>query len=88
MGRRTVVVIVAALAALGLAAVPILLALAAPADLGGLAPAGDGSPSGEAINELYWFVFGICAVVFVLVEATLVLFVLRFRRRPETAAET
>ena len=87
MGRRPVVVIVAAVAVLGLAAVPILLALAAPSGLGGLAPEGEGTPSGEAINELYWFVFGICAVVFVLVEATLVLFVLRFRRRPELAEE-
>jgi cytochrome c oxidase subunit II len=87
MGRRPVVVIVAAVAALGLAAVPILLALAAPGGLGGLAPEGEASASGEAINELYWFVFGICAVVFVLVEATLVLFVLRFRRRPEIAEE-
>lgn len=88
MGRRPVVVIVAAVAALGLAAVPILLALAAPGGLGGLAPAGPETPSGEAITELYWFVFGICAVVFVLVEATLVLFILRFRRRPDAAAET
>ncbi|MGH3024716.1 MAG: cytochrome c oxidase subunit II [Gaiellaceae bacterium] len=87
MGRRPVVVIVAAVAALGLAAVPILLALAAPSGLGGLAPAGEATPSGEAINEVYWFVFGICAVVFVLVEATLVLFILRFRRGPEVAEE-
>lgn len=79
--------IVAAVAVLALAAVPILLALAAPGGLGGFAPTGEDTPSGEAINELYWFVFGICAVVFVFVEATLVLFILRFRRRPEVAAE-
>lgn len=84
---RTVVAIVAAAVALALAALPIVLALAAPGGLGGLAPDGEGSPSGEAINQLYWFVFGICAVVFVGVETALVLFILRFRRRPRTPPE-
>ena len=84
MGRRQAVVIVVAVAALALAAVPIVLALAAPADLGGLAPRGEATKSGRAINELYWFVFGMCAVVFVLVESALVLFALRFRRRETT----
>jgi cytochrome c oxidase subunit 2 len=73
--------------ALALGALPIVLALVAPGGLGGLAPADPASPSGEAINELYWFVFGICAVVFVAVEAALVLFVLRFRRRPATPVD-
>jgi cytochrome c oxidase subunit II len=84
---RTIVVIVAAVTAIALAALPIVLALAAPAGLGGLAPDGEASPSGEAINQLYWFVFGICAVVFIAVETALVLFVLRFRRRPAAARE-
>jgi cytochrome c oxidase subunit II len=84
---RTIVAIVAAALALALGALPIVLALLAPGGLGGLAPADAASPSGEAINELYWFVFGICAVVFVAVEAALVLFILRFRRRPTTPVD-
>ena len=84
---RTIVAIVAAALALALGVLPIVLALAAPGGLGGLAPADAATPSGEAITELYWFVFGICAVVFVAVEVALVLFVLRFRRRPTTRAE-
>jgi cytochrome c oxidase subunit II len=84
---RTIVAVVAAALALALGALPIVLALAAPGGLGGLAPADAATPSGEAINELYWFVFGICAVVFVAVEAALVLFILRFRRRPTTPAD-
>ena len=85
---RTVVAIVAAAVALALAALPIVLALAAPGGLGGLAPADPASPSGEAISQLYWFVFGICAVVFVAVEAALILFILRFRRRPTTPEDS
>lgn len=60
-------------------------ALAVP---GGLGPPDPKTPSGETINEIYWVVFTICAVVFVLVEAALVLFIVRFRRRhgvPEEA---
>lgn len=82
MGTRKAAVIVAALAALAVALVP--LALAAPGGLGGLAPPDQATDSGNAINQLYWFVFAVCAVVFVAVEAALVLFVLRFRRRPTT----
>ena len=84
---RTIVAIVAAAVALALAALPIVLALVSPGGLGGLAPPDQGSPSGEAINQLYWFVFGICAVVFVGVEVALILFILRFRRRPTTPAD-
>jgi cytochrome c oxidase subunit 2 len=84
---RTIVAIAAAATVLALAALPIALALASPGGLGGLAPPDQRSPSGEAINELYWFVFGICAVVFIAVEAALVLFILRFRRRPDTPVE-
>jgi cytochrome c oxidase subunit 2 len=60
-------------------------ALATP---GGLGPPDPRTPSGETINEIYWVVFAICAVVFVLVETALVLFIVRFRRRhgiPEEA---
>jgi cytochrome c oxidase subunit 2 len=80
MGRKAAAT--ALLACLALACAP--LALGGP---GGVAPPEPTTPSGEAINELYWFVFAICAAVFVAVEAALVLFVLRFRRRGTTAAE-
>jgi cytochrome c oxidase subunit 2 len=56
-------------------------ALAAP---GGLGPPAPKTPSGEAISQLYWIVFAICAVVFVLVESALILFIVRFRRRRGT----
>lgn len=72
-------------AAVSLAALPVLFgagsALAAP---GGIGPPSPQTPSGEAIDQLYWIVFAVCAVVFVLVESTLVLFIIRFRRRPDT----
>jgi len=55
-------------------------ALAAP---GGLGPPAPKTPSGEAISQLYWIVFAICAVVFVLVEGALIYFIVRFRRRPD-----
>ena len=56
-------------------------AFAAP---GGLGPPGPDTPSGEAISRLYWIVLGLCAVVFVLVETALILFIVRFRRRRDT----
>jgi cytochrome c oxidase subunit 2 len=59
-------------------------ALAAP---GGIGPPGAQTDSGETINEIYWAVFAVCAVVFVAVETALVLFVIRFRRRRSTAAD-
>jgi cytochrome c oxidase subunit 2 len=60
-------------------------ALATP---GGLGPPDPRTSSGETISEIYWVVFAICALVFVLVETALVLFIIRFRRRrdvPEDA---
>jgi cytochrome c oxidase subunit 2 len=79
MGTRKLAVI-AVLGMLSFAAAPI--ALADPG--GGLSPPDSATPSGQAIDQLYWFVFAICAVVFVAVEAALILFVIRFRRRRST----
>jgi cytochrome c oxidase subunit II len=76
------------------AAVPVALVLAllgagsTLAAPGGVGPPGPDTPSGEAISRLYWIVLGLCAIVFVLVETALILFIIRFRRRrdtPETA---
>ena len=86
MGRSKPAVIAAALAVLALGAVPAAFGQD-PAN-GGFGPPDSATPSGEAISQLYWFVFAICAVVFVAVEAALVLFIVRFRRRrtsPEDA---
>ena len=76
---RTKPAVIVVLAALALVAAPAALA-ADP----GFGPPSTGSDSGEAIRWLYWFVFAICAVVFVAVEAALILFVIRFRRRGST----
>jgi cytochrome c oxidase subunit 2 len=83
MRRIRLAVIAAALAVLALGAAP--LAFGQSPGNGGVGPAESTTPSGEAINQLYWFVFAICAVVFVAVESALVLFVIRFRRRSTTA---
>ena len=72
------------------ASVPVALVLAlagagtAFAAPGGLGPPGPETPSGQAISRLYWIVLGLCAVVFVLVETALILFIIRFRRRRDT----
>jgi cytochrome c oxidase subunit II len=83
MGRRKPAAIAAALAVLALGVVPA--ALAQSSGNGGIGPPDPATPSGEAIRQLYWFVFAICAVVFVAVETALVLFIVRFRRRHTTA---
>jgi cytochrome c oxidase subunit II len=75
-------VIAAALAVLALGVAPV--ALGQDAGNGGVGPPNSATPSGEAINQLYWFIFAICAVVFVAVESALVLFIIRFRRRQST----
>ena len=80
--RRSTPAVIAALVALALGAAPAALGQS-PGD-GGISPPDSATPSGEAINQLYWFVFAICAVVFVFVEAALVLFIIRFRRRHST----
>jgi cytochrome c oxidase subunit 2 len=83
MGRTKPAAIAAAIAALALGAAPV--ALGQDPGNGGIGPPDSATPSGEAINQLYWFVFAICAVVFVAVETALVLFIVRFRRRRSAA---
>ena len=73
-------------------AVPVALVLAlagagsALGASGGVGPPGPDTPSGEAISRLYWIVLGLCAVVFVLVETALIVFIIRFRRRRDDPA--
>ena len=74
--------------ALAVMLVALAAASGALAQNAGVAPPSSASESGHAIKQIYWVVFAACAFVFVAVEATLVLFVLRFRRRrgvPEDA---
>ena len=42
------------------------------------------TPSGETINDVYWVVMAASAVVFLVIEGALLLFIFRFRRRPGT----
>jgi cytochrome c oxidase subunit 2 len=62
----------------------ILLALvtagAALAGNAGLAPVTPASPNASAIRDIYWLILGISAVIFVLVEGALLVFVVRYRR--------
>ena len=61
------------------------VAAAAP---GGIGPPAPQTDSGQAISDLYWMVFAVCAVVFIAVETALVLFIIRFRRRRGTPEGT
>lgn len=48
---------------------------------------GADSPPSESIRRLAWLVLGICAAIFVIVEALLVIAVIRFRRRRAAGAD-
>ncbi len=66
-----------------LAACLLALTAATPAlaGNGGVAPVAPASPNAEAIRDVYWLVLGLTGAVFLLVETTLILFIVRFRRR-------
>ena len=59
----------------------LVAAGAAAAASGGFAPPAPGSPNESRITDTYWFIFGFAAFIFVLVEAALLVFVVRFRHR-------
>ena len=67
-------------ACLLLAAGALALAATAFADNGGITPLEPNSPNAGRINDAYLLVLGITGVVFVLVEATLIAFIIRYRR--------
>jgi len=48
---------------------------------GGVAPPSPASPQASDIRDIYWLILGITAGIFVLVEVTLVIFVVRYRSR-------
>ena len=71
-----------------LAAVLVLVSAApALAGNGGIAPIAPASPNAESIRSIWWLILGITFVIFVLVEATLIIFIVKYRRgrRPRTA---
>jgi cytochrome c oxidase subunit II len=65
-----------------LLAVLLALVTAGPAlaGNGGVAPVAPHSSNAGAIRDTYWLILAITGVIFVIVEATLVLFVIRYRR--------
>ena len=68
------------LACSSLLAVALVLAGTALAGNGGIAPPGK-TPNAERIRDLWWLVLGITGAIFVIVEATLVMFVIKYRNR-------
>jgi cytochrome c oxidase subunit 2 len=72
-----------------LLAAVLALVSAAPAlaGNGGIAPVAPASPNAQAIRDIWWLILGITLVIFVLVESTLIIFIVKYRRgrRPRTA---
>jgi cytochrome c oxidase subunit 2 len=68
---------------IALAAALGALVYAAPAlaGNGGLAPVAPASENAAGIRDAYWLILAITGVVFVLVETTLIVFLVRYRRR-------
>ncbi len=63
-----------------------LVVLASPLTFGlagipGVSPPDAITDSGDTINRVYWVIYALAAIVFIVVEATLVLFIFRYRRR-------
>jgi cytochrome c oxidase subunit 2 len=59
----------------------LALAGAAVAGNGGFAPVAPASPNEGGIRSVYWLILGFTGFIFVLVEAALVLFIVRYRSR-------
>jgi cytochrome c oxidase subunit 2 len=67
---------------LALAGLCLLAVGGAAAGNGGIAPPRSATESGSSINTLYWMIIGVTGLVFILVEAALILFLVRYRKRP------
>ena len=74
------------LACLSLLALALVLTGSAMAGNGGIAPPAE-TPQAGRIKDLYWIVLGITAVIFVIVEVALIVFIVQYRNRgrPRTA---
>lgn len=59
----------------------LVLAGAAAAGNGGVAPPAPASPGARDIRSIYWLILGISAAIFLLVTVTLVVFMVRYRSR-------
>jgi cytochrome c oxidase subunit 2 len=59
----------------------LALAAVASASNGGISPVTPVSPNGHRIADAYWLILGITGAVFLVVEGTLLTFVIRYRRR-------
>jgi cytochrome c oxidase subunit 2 len=59
----------------------LALAAAASASNGGVAPVTPVSPNGHRISDAYWVILGITGAILLIVEGTLLTFVIRYRRR-------
>ena len=59
----------------------LALAGVAAAENGGISPVAPVSPNGHRITDAYWLILAITGAVFLIVESTLLLFVIRYRRR-------
>lgn len=68
------------LACSSLLALAFVLTGSALAGNGGIAPPAE-TPQAERIQDLYWIVLGISAVIFLLVEGALILFIVQYRNR-------
>jgi cytochrome c oxidase subunit 2 len=67
-------------ACLSLLALALLLTGTAVAGNGGIAPPAE-TPQAGRIKDVYWVVLGISAVIFLIVEVSLILFIVRYRNR-------
>lgn len=63
------------------ATLSLATAAAAPAGNGGFAPVAPASPNAEDIRQNWWFISVFVIAIFVLVEALLITFLVRYRRR-------
>ena len=59
----------------------LALAAVAAASNGGISPVAPVSPNGHRITDAYWLTLGVTGAVFLVIEATLLTFVIRYRRR-------
>jgi cytochrome c oxidase subunit 2 len=59
----------------------LALAAGAAASNGGLSPVTPVSPNAHRITDAYWLIVGITGAIFLLVETTLVTFLIKYRRR-------
>jgi len=69
------------LATVAAAIAALAFAVPALAGNGGFAPVPPASPNAEGITQSYWFITAFILGIFVLVEALLIVFLIRFRRR-------